>query len=187
MKGYKLEMKKELREIIAEDKKYYYDKGLKRLYRIMTHNPLYQRGRYIIIARKAGYFSMNNRSLVNKIRGGFYLRKKNVLGEKLGIELGPNEFGRRLRIYHNGIVVNAGAIIGDDCELYGENCIGNKGSESMPLDAPILGNSVSVGVGTKIIGKIKIADNVKISSMSLVNKDICEKGSLYGGGTSKID
>lgn len=37
-----------------------------------------------------------------------------------------------------------------------------------------------------MIGKIKIADNVKVSSCSLVNKNIDEKGSLYGGVPAKL-
>ena len=174
-------MNKELREVISEDKEYYYGGGVKRIYRVITHNPLYQRGKYIIVARKVGYYCLHSGSLINKIRFLYYSRKKNILGEKLGIELGPNEFGRRIRIYHNNIVVNGGAIIGDDCELYGDNCIGNKGAGSVALDAPVLGDGVSIGVGAKCIGKIHIADNVKISSMSLVNKDIDETGALYGG------
>lgn len=179
-------MNEELRKIILEDKEYYYGKGLKRVYRIITHNPLYQRGRYIIVARKAGYYSLNSDSIIHKLLCFHYTRKKNILGEKLGIELGPSVFGRRIKIYHNNIVVNGGAIIGDDCELYGDNCIGNKGSSSASLEAPILGNGVSLGVGAKVIGKIKIADNVKDSSCSLVNKNIDEKGSLYGGVPAKL-
>lgn len=73
-----------------------------------------------------------------------------------------------------------GGVLGDDCELYGNNCIGNKGSSFAPLDAPIIGNSVSFGVGANAIGKIRVCDNVKISGMSLVNKDIIEEG-IYGG------
>lgn len=179
-------MNKELSDIISEDKEYYYGVGTKRIYRALTHNPLYQRGRYIIVSRKAGYYSLHSNSMLKKILQMYYVRKKNVLGEKLGIELGPNEFGRRLRIYHNNIVINGGAIIGDDCELYGDNCIGNKGSDSIPLDAPVLGNGVSIGVGAKVIGKLRIADNVKISSMSLVNRDIDEPNALYGGVPAKL-
>lgn len=179
-------MNKELKEIISEDKEYYYGVGVKRIYRIITHNPLYQRGKYIIVARKLGYCFLHSDSLINKIRVLYYSRKKNILGEKLGIELGPYEFGRRIRIYHNNIVINGGAVIGDDCELYGDNCIGNKGSDSVSLDAPILGNGVSIGVGAKCIGKIHIADNVKISSMSLVNKDIDESGALYAGVPARM-
>ncbi|WP_297236232.1 hypothetical protein [uncultured Flavonifractor sp.] len=178
-------MNKELREVISEDKEYYYGGGVKRIYRGITHNPLYQRGKYIISARKAGYYFLHSNSLVNKIRFLYYSRKKNILGEKLGIELGPHKFGRRLRIYHNNIVVNGGAIIGDDCELYGCNCIGNKGSNFDPLGAPNVGNHVSFGVGANAIGKINICDCVQISSMSLVNKDITQAG-LYVGTPAKL-
>ena len=73
--------------------------GGKRIYRVITHNPLYQRGKYIIASRKAGYYFLYSNSLINKIRFLYYSRKKNILGEKLGIELGPHEFGRRIRIY----------------------------------------------------------------------------------------
>lgn len=175
----------ELREAIAEDREYYFGSGLKKFYRMMTHNPLYQRGKYIIISRKMGYYSSNCNSVVNKLLCLYYTRRKHVLGEKLGIELGPSTFGRRIRIYHNNIVVNGGAIIGDDCELYGCNCIGNKGSNFDPLDAPNVGNHVSFGVGANAIGKIRICDCVQISSMSLVNKDITQEG-LYGGTPAKL-
>ena len=59
-------------------------------------------------------------------------------------------------------------------------------ADSIPLDAPVLGNDVSIGVGAKCIGKIHIADNVKISSMSLVNKDIDDTGALYGGVPARM-
>lgn len=173
-----------LREIIQEDKDYYYGKGVKRLYRNLTSNPLYQRGRYIITCRKLSYFKSKS-GVFYKVMAFFYQRKKNILGQKLHIELGTSRFGRRLRIYHNDIVVNAGAIIGDDCELYGNNCIGNKGSDFEPLGAPIIGNNVSFGVGANAIGKISICDHTKISSMSLVNKSITEPG-IYGGVPAKI-
>lgn len=179
-------MDKELRSIIKEDKEYYFDKGYKRIYRFLTFNPLYRRGVYVIIARKAGYYSLNHQSLWSKLKLMYYSRRKNKLGEKLGIEIGPNIFGRRIKIYHNNIIVNVGAVIGDDCELYGDNCIGNKGSKFNPVEAPIVGNGVSFGVGTKAIGKIKIADNVRISSMSLVNKNLDKEGALYGGIPVKL-
>lgn len=40
-------------------------------------------------------------------------------------------------------------------------------------------------MGIKAIGEIRIADNVKVSSMSFVNKNIDEKGSLYGEVAAK--
>lgn len=175
----------ELKELIKEDKKYYFGNAIKHVERLLTHNPLYHRGKYIIICRKVGFYHSNQNTIIGKILLAIYTRKKNILGERLNIELGPNEFGRRLRIYHNCIVVNAGAVLGDDCELYGNNCIGNKGTDYYALEAPVIGNNVSIGVESKIIGHVNIGNNIKISSMSLVNKDINDEYALYGGVPAK--
>ena len=172
--------KNELKDIIQEDKQYYYGSFKKYIGRVMTHNPLYRRGKYIIVCRKAAFYAKQG-TVVGKLLELYYRRKKNILGEKLHIELGPQEFGRRLRIYHNDIIVNAGAVIGDDCELYGNNCIGNKGSQAEPLAAPVIGNSVSFGVGASAVGAIHIADGIRISGLSFVNKDLSCPNSLYGG------
>ena len=40
-------MNQYLKEAITEDNEYYYGGGVKRIYRVITHNPLYQRGKYI--------------------------------------------------------------------------------------------------------------------------------------------
>lgn len=173
-------MNKDIKEIIKEDKDYYYGNPQKHIGRLLTRNPLYRRGQYIIACRKAAYYDRQG-TVIGKLLSFYYKRRKNILGEKLHIELGTAEFGRRLRIYHNGIIVNAGAIIGDDCELYGNNCIGNKGSQEEPLAAPIIGNGVSFGVGANAIGHIYIADGCKISGNSFVNKDLTSPNSLYGG------
>lgn len=172
--------KKELKDIIIEDKQYYYGSFKKYIGRVLTHNPLYRRGKYIIICRKAAFYNKQG-SLMGKVLSLYYRRKKNILGEKLHIELGPEEFGRRLRIYHNDIIVNAGAVIGDDCELYGNNCIGNKGSQGEALAAPVVGNDVSFGVGASAVGHIHIPNGCKISGMTFVNKDLPYPDSLYGG------
>lgn len=179
-------MNKKLKEIIKEDKQYYYGNFKNHFARMITHNPVYRMGKYIIICRKSGYYRKHNNTLLGKVFDVIYTKKKNVLGEKLNIEFGPNEFGRRIKIYHSNIVVNSGAVIGDDCEFYGNNCIGNRGSGFSLNDAPIIGNNVSIGVGSKVIGKVTVADNVSISSMSLVNSDITESNSLYGGVPAKF-
>lgn len=176
---------KELRAIIEEDKEYYYGSAIKHLYRILTHNPVYMRGRYVILCRKTGYYAKYGKTLIDKVVYLYYMRKKNILGEKLNIEFGPAEFGRRLKLYHGNIVVNYATVIGDDCELYGSNCIGNKGTSAEDA-APVIGNKVSFGVGSKVIGHVSISDGISISSVSFVNKDLTERNSLYGGVPAKL-
>ena len=179
--------KKELKKIIKEDKKIYFDDiGAKYFFRMLTKYQYYQIGIYIILCRKAGYYNLNRNGIINKFLSVYYSRKKNILGQKLNIEFGPNEFGRRLRIYHGNVVVNGYAKIGDDVSLYGSNCIGNKGVLYDVKKCPSIGNNVSLGVGAKIVGNIKIEDNVSISALSLVNKSILEKNVLYGGVPAKF-
>lgn len=179
--------RKELKKIIKEDIEIYFDKGIiKRIYKNITKNEFYEIGKYIIISRKAGFYRKNiSKGIVYKLLCLYYNRKKNILGQKLNIYLMPNEFGRRIRIYHGNIIINGNCTIGDDCTFYGNNCLGNKGKDSNNLNVPYLGNNISVGVGTKIIGKVKIEDNVIISAMSLVNKSIDESNILIGGIPAK--
>ena len=161
--------------------------NFKNIIRRYTYFRFMRYGKFVMLARKTGWYELNmNKSFLYKVLAFYYKRKKNKLGEKLNIEFDLKEFGRRLKIYHGNIVVNGSSVIGDDCELHGNNCIGNKGPR-FDLDAcPILGNSVVVGYGSNIIGKISIANNTIISANTLVNKNIIEEGYIYGGIPAKL-
>lgn len=62
--------------------------------------------------------------------------------------------------------------------MHGDNCIGNNGITD---DAPTIGNNVDIGFGAKIIGGIKIADDVKIGAGAIVVKDCLRKGATLVG------
>ncbi|OGI18015.1 MAG: serine acetyltransferase [Candidatus Melainabacteria bacterium RIFOXYA2_FULL_32_9] len=68
-----------------------------------------------------------------------------------------------------GIVIHSDSIIGKNCIISQGVTIG--GSSRNPK-VPEIGNNVLVGAGAKIIGPIKIADNVVIGANSVVTKDI---------------
>ena len=180
--------KRELKKIIKEDKEFYFEKSLfKRLYKRFSVNEFFWIGKYVILARKSGFYKTKiSDNVINKLLYFYYIRKKNKLGQRLNIVFMPNSFGRRIRIYHGNIVVNGNSVIGDDCVLYGNNCIGNNGEDSDSNEVPTLGKNVKIGVGSKIIGNVSIADDVCICAMSLVNKSICEKNSIVGGIPAKI-
>ena len=166
--------KKELKQIIKEDKEIYYEKNcIFNLIKRIVGDKSQRIGKLIIISRKYGYYKMKlNKNFLDKIFCVIYKYKKNRLGEKLNIELGVKQFGRRLKIYHGNIVVNGYSIIGNDCELHGNNCI--------------IGNNVTIGVGSNVIGKVKIGDNIKISANSLINKSFEEGNFMIGGVPAKI-
>lgn len=121
----------------------------------------------------------------HKLRYWISQRKKNILGAKLGITLWKNVVDEGLKIWHYGsIIVNANAKIGKNCQLHGNNCIGNKGESDEA--APTLGDNVDIGVGAKIIGNIYIADNVKIGANAVVTKSCNEKGAVLVGVPAHI-
>jgi serine O-acetyltransferase len=101
----------------------------------------------------------------------------------LNFEIDSPNLGKNVFFYHNNIVINPHAIVGDNCKFHGDNCIGNNGFDEK---APTLGNNVDVGYGACIIGDIEIADNVIIGANSLVNKSFNEPGVIIAGVPAKI-
>jgi serine O-acetyltransferase len=89
-----------------------------------------------------------------------------------GIEL-PCEvtLGRRFRIDHfGGIVISGDAVFGDDCVIRNGVTVGLKHTGSR--GAPSLGNRVDVGAGAKILGPIRIGDDVLIGANAVVLIDV---------------
>ena len=89
-----------------------------------------------------------------------------------GIEL-PCEatLGKRFRIDHfGGIVISGDAVFGDDCVIRNGVTVGLR--HTGVRGAPILGNRVDVGAGAKILGAIRIGDDVAIGANAVVLKDV---------------
>lgn len=169
--------KEELIARINEDKKNYRDnEPIREIYKKITNNKEKQIEKSIICARKYRFYSENRSSIINKIKFIYYAKKNNILSNRNQIEL-YGRFGKNLKIYHSGIIVNKSAIIGDNVKMHGLNCIGNNGDSG----SPIIGNNVDIGVGAVIIGNIEIADNIIIGANAVVNKSFKEEGITIAG------
>ncbi len=125
-------------------------------------------------------------SLLDKLK---YLLYKSLFQRKsalLGLEVCTENIGKGLLIYHygGGVVINGGAVIGENCRFHGNNCIGNAGPNN--LACPVIGNNVLFGVGAKVIGNVRIADNVKIAAGAVVIEDVNAKGCTVAGVPAKI-
>ena len=181
-----IQSKQDLKEYISADNDFLRPKGAKA---VMVANyagyPTQSIRRFLYYLRKQEYYI--NTAKGNKLKGImglYYERRKNRLGMKLGLEIGPNCFGKGLSIWHAGnIVVNAYARIGENCTLHGGNCIGNTGKDPA---VPRIGNNVNIGFGAVIIGDIEIADDVVIGANAVVNGSIPEPGSVVVGVPGRI-
>ncbi len=98
-----------------------------------------------------------------------------------GIEIHPGaQIGNGLFIDHGmGVVVGETTIIGDNCLLYQGVTLGGTGKDKGKRH-PTLGDNVMVGAGAKVLGPIKIGNNVKIAANAVVLKDIPDNCTAVG-------
>src|SRR5271165_5372722 len=98
-----------------------------------------------------------------------------------GIEIHPGAtIGRRFFIDHGmGIVIGETTEIGDDVLLYQGVTLGGTGGEKGKRH-PTLGNGVVVGTGAKVLGNIRIGDNVKIGAGSVVVYAVPDNSTVVG-------
>src|SRR5580704_1768186 len=89
-----------------------------------------------------------------------------------GIEL-PCEvkLGRRFRIDHfGGIVISGDAVFGEDCVIRNGVTVGLKNTGHS--GSPIIGDRVDIGAGAKILGPIRIGNDVAIGANAVVLTDV---------------
>jgi len=98
-----------------------------------------------------------------------------------GIEIHPGaRIGRRFFIDHGmGVVIGETAEIGDDVLIYQGVTLGGTGKDTGKRH-PTLGNSVVVGTGAKILGNIRIGDDVKIGAGSVVVRPVPDRSTVVG-------
>lgn len=166
--------REDLKRVIAYEKELYPN----HLFDYLVNYQRVYNWRYIKWLRKAEYHK-NNKGIIHKLLYIFCARRKNTLGNRIGVEIWENSFDEGLVIHHNGnIVINGGAKIGKNCKLHGDNCFGNsKAGSSMPK----LGDNVDIGVGAKILGDVTIANGIIIGANAVVTKSFIEENITIAG------
>ena len=97
-----------------------------------------------------------------------------------GIEL-PCEvpIGRNFVIDHaNGIVISGYARFGDDCRIRTGVVVGLKSVDD-PC-APYIGDNVDIGAGAKLLGRIRVGNNVVIGANAVVLCDVPDDSIAVG-------
>lgn len=181
-----IKSKKELIECLEFEEKFYKNLGYKsHLKTILSSSEVGYIFEYIKLLRKLEYFeNIKSKSIFHILIKNIIKRKKNSLGLKLGMNIPINTCDVGLCIYHSsGIIINSKAKIGKNCIMHGDNCIGNDGKDDYAV--PIIGDNVDIGVGAKIIGKVKIENNVIIGANAVVLKGNYEDNSVLVGIPAK--
>lgn len=172
--------KKELKHYIEEDAKANhisigYSYYLKLLYG-NVHACVF---RYLKSLRKYEYYQ-NKRSILRF----FYKLYNRRLGLKYNLALPINVIGYGIYIPHieGGVIINCESI-GNNFEI-NSGCVIGKGHTNMEL--PIIGHNVKMTVGSKIVGKVKIGNNVIVTPNSVVIKDVPDNCVVAGVPTKII-
>jgi serine O-acetyltransferase len=105
----------------------------------------------------------------------------NLMKIKTGIELYySTDIGPGLNVQHGtGIVVGPRFKIGSNFMIHQGVTIGQKYLNS-PHETIIIGNDVTIFAGAKVLGNIKIGDNVQIGANAVLLED-AESNSVYAG------
>ncbi|MDO4818808.1 MAG: serine acetyltransferase [Prevotella sp.] len=149
----------------------------------LLHN--YNR-QFMVCLRKAEYYhnNMQTGGVFTKLSYLYYSRKLADLRAKTGNGLYLNVVGPGLHLSHGKVVIGASAKIGEHCKILSDVTIGGQGRYDRG-GVPTLGNRVFVGSGARIIGDIKITDDVVIGANSVVVKDILEANTTWAGNPAR--
>ena len=119
-------------------------------------------------------------ALLRKLLSFIYKALFKLVQIVTGIEL-PCEvvIGRNFVIDHfGGIVISGYAQFGDDCRIRNGVVVGLKNVHE--LVAPVIGNNVDIGAGAKLLGNIRIGDNVVIGANAVVLIDVPDDSLAVG-------
>lgn len=96
------------------------------------------------------------------------------------------QIGSEFYIGHFGnIIINAHAIIGDNCNISQGVTIGVSGI-GQKRGVPVIGSNVYIGANAVVAGKITIGDGAVIGANSLVIKDVISHTTVLGVPAIKI-
>ena len=135
---------------------------------------LYQGLKAVRSHRKAHWFYKHNMLFLAR-----WISQRNR--KKTGIEIHPGAtIGKGLLIDHGmGVVIGETTEIGDNCTIYQGVTLGGTGKDKGKRH-PTLGNNVLVGAGAKVLGPIKIGDNVKIAANAVVLQEVPPNSTAVG-------
>ncbi len=132
-----------------------------------------RQGFWVMVAYRFGRWRYSIRSRAMRMPFSAVYRVLKLASQILtGIDL-PCEatVGRNFRIEHfGGIIISGDAVLGDDVVIRNGVTIGLK--KMGEPGSPVIGNRVEIGAGAKVLGRIRIGDDVQIGANAVVIRDV---------------
>lgn len=171
-----IESKQELKDWLRYEKKFYNMNGmLRKLFYLFTANEKYILWKFQYRLRLTEYYKNTNKL----IRYVFSLKKLNYYRNKYSLHIELNVFDRGLQIMHLGpILTNSRVKCGENCAIHINVAMVAKG---ISKEAPQIGSNVVIGVGSTLVGGVKISDGIAIGANSIVTKSFEEKDICIAG------
>jgi serine O-acetyltransferase len=145
-----------------------------------------RQGFWVMLVYRFGNWRYRIRNRPIRLPFSFAYRLLKLFSEILtGIDL-PCEakVGRRFRIDHfGGIIISGDAVFGDDCVIRNGVTVGLR--HTGLRGAPVIGHRVDIGAGAKVLGSIRIGDDVAIGANAVVIADV-PSNSIAVGVPAKI-
>ncbi len=116
----------------------------------------------------------------------FYKLRKNRAGGKVGAEIFElTPIGKGLHIAHSGcIVVHTDAVLGENVSLSQGVTIGQTIRDGKP-QLPVIGNNVYLAPGAKVIGGVRVGNDVAVGANAVVTHDVPD-GAVVAGVPARV-
>jgi len=132
-----------------------------------------RRGFWTMLVYRFGRWRYSIQARIVRVPFSILYKALKIVSESItGTEL-PCEatIGRGLRIEHSfDIVVSGDAVLGEDCILRNGVTIGLR--HEGKRGSPVIGDRADIGAGAKILGPIRIGDDVSIGANAVVIRDV---------------
>lgn len=147
---------------------------------------LLQPGLWAVSVYRFGQWTKVAPRLVRPVVHGAYFAAYSCVRLLTGIDL-PRaaKIGGGLVIHHFGtIIVNPQAVLGEDCTLRHGVTIGQKipGGPS-----PVLGDRVELGAYAQLLGEIRVGDDARVGSMTVLLQDLPAGKTAVGNPARVLD
>ncbi len=179
-----IKTRKELKEYLAFEEKIYKSSTSHYSWIIFKILPLdiYENAilyKYIRLLRKTEYHLNNN----HRLRGNLFKFMLRRSGYKHGLSIPINVFDIGLNIRHLAQTrVASQAKIGKNFKIHPFVSIGTNNNE----EAPVIGDNVIIFSGARVIGGIKLANNIMVAANAVVTKSCDVDGAVLAGIPAKI-